>query len=306
MADRDGLIWFDGEMVPWRDAKVHVLTHTLHYGLGVFEGVRAYKTKDRGTCIFRMQEHTDRLFNSAHIMRMDMSVTKEQVNEAQRMVVRENGLEEAYLRPMCFYGAEGMGLRAENLKMHVIVAAWDWPNYMSPEARDNGIKVRCSSYTRHHVNISMCKAKANGHYINSILALREAIDSGCEEALLLDNEGYAAEGSGENIFIVRNGKLITPELTSCLDGITRNTIFAFANELGLAVEEKRITRDEIYIADEAFFTGTAAEVLPIRELDGRKIGSGSRGPLTTLLQSMYFDQIKGRREEFPEWLTPTS
>jgi branched-chain amino acid aminotransferase len=306
MADRDGLIWFDGEMVPWRDAKVHVLTHTLHYGLGVFEGVRAYKTKDRGTCIFRMQEHTDRLFNSAHIMRMDMSVTKEQVNEAQRMVVRENGLDEAYLRPMCFYGAEGMGLRAENLKMHVIVAAWDWPNYMSPEARDNGIKVRCSSYTRHHVNISMCKAKANGHYINSILALREAIDSGCEEALLLDNEGYVAEGSGENIFIVRNGKLITPELTSCLDGITRNTIFAFANELGLAVEEKRITRDEIYIADEAFFTGTAAEVLPIRELDGRKIGSGSRGPLTTLLQSMYFDQIKGRREEFPEWLTPTS
>jgi branched-chain amino acid aminotransferase len=306
MADRDGLIWFDGEMVPWRDAKVHVLTHTLHYGLGVFEGVRAYKTKDRGTCIFRMQEHTDRLFNSAHIMRMDMSVTKEQVNEAQRMVVRENGLDEAYLRPMCFYGAEGMGLRAENLKMHVIVAAWDWPNYMSPEARDNGIKVRCSSYTRHHVNISMCKAKANGHYINSILALREAIDSGCEEALLLDNEGYVAEGSGENIFMIRNGKLYTPELTSCLDGITRNTIFAFANELGLAVEEKRITRDEMYIADEAFFTGTAAEVLPIRELDGRKIGSGSRGPLTTLLQSMYFDQIKGRREEFPEWLTPTS
>jgi branched-chain amino acid aminotransferase len=306
MADRDGLIWFDGEMVPWRDAKVHVLTHTLHYGLGVFEGVRAYKTKDRGTCIFRMQEHTDRLFNSAHIMRMDMSVTKEQVNEAQRMVVRENGLEEAYLRPMCFYGAEGMGLRAENLKMHVIVAAWDWPNYMSPDARDNGIKVRCSSYTRHHVNISMCKAKANGHYINSILALREAIDSGCEEALLLDNEGYVAEGSGENIFMIRNGKLYTPELTSCLDGITRNTIFAFANELGLAVEEKRITRDEMYIADEAFFTGTAAEVLPIRELDGRKIGSGSRGPLTTLLQSMYFDQIKGRREEFPEWLTPTS
>lgn len=306
MADRDGLIWFDGEMVPWRDAKVHVLTHTLHYGMGVFEGVRAYQTKDRGTCIFRMQEHTDRLFRSAHIMRMDMSVTKEQVNEAQRAVVRENGLDEAYLRPMCFYGSEGMGLRADNLKMHVIVAAWDWPSYMSPEARDNGIKVRCSSYTRHHVNISMCKAKANGHYINSMLALREALDSGCEEALLLDNEGYVAEGSGENIFIVRNNKLYTPELTSCLDGITRNTIFEFANELGLTVEEKRITRDEIYIADEAFFTGTAAEVLPIRELDGRKIGSGSRGPVTNLLQNMYFDQVKGRREEFPEWLTPIS
>ncbi|MFT6550198.1 MAG: branched-chain amino acid aminotransferase [Zhongshania marina] len=306
MADRDGLIWFDGEMVPWRDARVHVLTHTLHYGMGVFEGVRAYKTNDRGTCIFRMQEHTDRLFRSAHIMRMEMTVTKEQVNEAQRAVVRENGLEEAYLRPMCFYGSEGMGLRADNLKMHVIVAAWDWPSYMSPDARDNGIKVRCSSYTRHHVNISMCKAKANGHYINSMLALREALDSGCEEALLLDNEGYVAEGSGENVFIVRNGKLYTPELTSCLDGITRNTIFEFANELGLKVEEKRITRDEVYVADEAFFTGTAAEVLPIRELDGRKIGSGSRGPVTNLLQKMYFDQVKGRREEFPEWLTPVS
>jgi branched-chain amino acid aminotransferase len=304
MADRDGLIWFDGEMVPWRDARVHVLTHTLHYGMGVFEGVRAYQTKDRGTCIFRMHEHTDRLFRSAHIMRMEMSVTKDQVNEAQRAVVRENGLQEAYLRPMCFYGSEGMGLRADNLKMHVIVAAWDWPSYMSPEARDKGIKVRCSSYTRHHVNISMCKAKANGHYINSMLALREALDSGCEEALLLDNEGYVAEGSGENVFIVRNGKLYTPELTSCLDGITRNTIFEFANELGLKVEEKRITRDEVYVADEAFFTGTAAEVLPIRELDGRIIGSGSRGPVTNLLQNMYFDQVKGRREEFTEWLTP--
>ena len=304
MADRDGLIWFDGEMVPWRDAKVHVLTHTLHYGMGVFEGVRAYKTENRGTCIFRMQEHTDRLFRSAHIMRMEMTVTKEQVNEAQRAVVRENGLEEAYLRPMCFYGSEGMGLRADNLKMHVIVAAWDWPSYMSPDARDNGIKVRCSSYTRHHVNISMCKAKANGHYINSMLALREALDSGCEEALLLDNEGYVAEGSGENVFIVRNGKIFTPELTSCLDGITRNTIFAFANELGLEVAEKRITRDEVYVADEAFFTGTAAEVLPIRELDGRIIGAGKRGPVTTALQTMYFDQVKGRREQFPEWSTP--
>ena len=304
MADRDGLIWFDGEMVPWRDARVHVLTHTLHYGMGVFEGVRAYKTNDRGTCIFRMNEHTDRLFRSAHIMRMEMTATKEQVNEAQRAVVRENGLEEAYLRPMCFYGSEGMGLRADNLKMHVIVAAWDWPSYMSPDARDNGIKVRCSSYTRHHVNISMCKAKANGHYINSMLALREALDSGCEEALLLDNEGYVAEGSGENVFLVRNGKIFTPELTSCLDGITRNTIFEFAKELGLEVSEKRITRDEVYVADEAFFTGTAAEVLPIRELDGRIIGAGKRGPITTQLQTMYFDQVKGRRQQFPEWSTP--
>ncbi|MGB1906242.1 MAG: branched-chain amino acid transaminase [Spongiibacter sp.] len=304
MADRDGLIWFDGEMVPWRDARVHVLTHTLHYGMGVFEGVRAYQTADRGTCIFRLQEHTDRLFRSAHIMRMDMPFDKAVINEAQRQVVRENNLDEAYLRPMVFLGSEGMGLRADNLRTHVIVAAWDWPSYMSPEARDNGIKVRCSSYTRHHVNISMCKAKANGHYINSMLALREALDSGCEEALLLDNEGYVAEGSGENVFIVREGKIFTPELTSCLDGITRNTIFAFCQEMGVELIEKRITRDEVYVADEAFFTGTAAEVLPIRELDGRKIGSGVRGPITTELQTRYFDQVKGRREQFPEWLTP--
>jgi branched-chain amino acid aminotransferase len=304
MADRDGLIWFDGEMLPWRDAKVHVLTHTLHYGMGVFEGVRAYHTRDRGTCIFRLQEHTDRLFRSAHIMNMKMPFSKEELNEAQRAVVRENNLDEAYLRPMAFYGSEGMGLRADNLKTHVIVAAWDWPSYMSPEARDLGIKVRCSSYTRHHVNISMCKAKANGHYINSMLALREALDSGCEEALLLDNEGYVAEGSGENVFIVRDKVLYTPELTSCLDGITRNTIFNFCQELGLELREKRITRDEVYVADEAFFTGTAAEVLPIRELDGRMIGEGKRGPVTTQLQAMYFDQVKGCRDQFPEWCTP--
>ncbi len=301
MADRDGLIWFDGEMVPWRDARVHVLTHTLHYGMGVFEGVRAYHAGDRGTCIFRLNEHTDRLFRSAHIMNMSMPFDKDVINEAQRQVVRENNLDEAYLRPMVFLGSEGMGLRADNLRTHVIVAAWDWPSYMSPEARDLGIKVRCSSYTRHHVNISMCKAKANGHYINSMLALREALDSGCEEALLLDNEGYVAEGSGENIFIIRDGKLFTPELTSCLDGITRSTIFAFCQEMGLELNEKRITRDEVYVADEAFFTGTAAEVLPIRELDGRTIGAGERGPITTELQTRYFDQVKGRREQYPEW-----
>ena len=304
MADREGVIWFDGELVPWADAKVHVLTHTLHYGLGVFEGVRAYQTQSQGACIFRLQEHTDRLFRSAHILQMAMPFDKETISEAQRLVVRENNLDEAYLRPMCFYGSEGMGLRADNLKSHVIVAAWDWPSYMSPEAREVGIKVRTSSYTRHHVNISMCKAKANGHYINSMLALKEALDCGCEEALLLDNEGYVAEGSGENVFIIREGKIYTPELTSCLDGITRNTIFAFAKELELEVIEKRITRDEVYVADEAFFTGTAAEVLPIRELDSRMIGEGKRGPITTQLQAMYFDQVKGRRKENSEWLTP--
>ena len=302
-ADRDGVIWFDGELVPWRDAKVHVLTHTLHYGLGVFEGVRAYATP-RGAQIFRLQDHTDRLFRSAHILNMAMPFSKNQINEAQRQVVRENNLEEGYLRPMCFFGAEGMGLRADNLQTHCIVAAWEWPSYMSPEARELGIKVRTSSFTRHHVNITMCKAKANGNYINSILALREALDSGCEEALLLDNEGYVAEGSGENVFLVRKGQLVTPELTSCLGGITRATVIAFAEELGLSVKEKRITRDEVYIADEAFFTGTAAEVLPIRMLDGRLIGSGKRGPLTTKLQAMYFDQVTGKRAEHAEWSTP--
>jgi len=302
MADRDGLIWFDGELIPWRDAKVHVLTHTLHYGMGVFEGVRAYET-DRGPAIFKLQEHTDRLFRSAHIMRMAMPYDKETLNAAQKAVVRENNLHEAYLRPMVFYGSEGMGLRADNLQTHVMVAAWEWPSYMSPEAKELGIKVRTSSYTRHHVNISMCKAKANGHYINSMLALNEALESGCEEALLLDNEGYVAEGSGENIFIIRDGQMFTPELTSCLDGITRKTIFAFAEELGVTIHEKRITRDEVYVADEAFFTGTAAEVLPIRELDGRAIGTGKRGELTEKFQTMYFDTVKGRREQNQDWLS---
>jgi len=306
LADRDGVIWLDGEMVPWREAKVHVLTHTLHYGLGVFEGVRAYKTPDRGTCIFRLKEHTDRLFNSAHILAMDMPFDKETLNQAQRDVVRQNNLEEAYLRPMCFYGSEGMGLRADNLRTHVMVASWEWPSYMDPDARDRGIKVRTSSYTRHHVNITMCKAKANGNYINSMLALREALDCGAEEALLLDNEGYVAEGSGENVFVVRDGRISTPDLTSCLDGITRKTIFALAEELGHEIVERRITRDEVYVADEAFFTGTAAEVVPIRELDGRTIGSGSRGPITEQLQSMYFDSVRGNRDQNPQWLDPVA
>lgn len=303
-ADRDGVIWFDGELVQWRDAKVHVLTHTLHYGMGVFEGVRAYNAGAHGTSIFKLQEHTDRLFRSAHIMRMDTPFTKDVISEAHKLVVRENNLEEAYLRPMLFLGSEGMGLRADNLKVHAIVAAWDWPSYMSPEAKEKGIKVRTSSYTRHHVNISMCKAKANGHYINSMLALREALDSGCEEALLLDNEGYVAEGSGENIFLVRDGELYTPELTSCLDGITRKTIFQLAADCGYKVNEKRITRDEVYIADEAFFTGTAAEVLPIYELDGRTIGAGKRGPITEKLQSLYFNAVRGELPDHTDWLAP--
>jgi branched-chain amino acid aminotransferase len=302
MADRDGLIWLDGEMVPWREATTHVLTHTLHYGLGVFEGVRAYKA-EQGTAIFRLQEHTDRLFRSAKILNMSMPFDKAAVNEATRAAVRENNLESAYIRPMCFYGSEGMGLRADNLKTHVMVAAWEWGAYLGADNMQKGIKVRTSSYTRHHVNVTMCKAKANGNYINSMLALQEALACGCDEALLLDVDGFVAEGSGENFFMLRNGIIYTPELTSALEGITRETIMQIANECGYEVREKRITRDEVYAADEAFFTGTAAEVTPIRELDGRPVGEGTRGPVTERLQSLYFDYVHGRREEHQDWLT---
>jgi len=302
-ADRDGWIWHNGDLVPWREARVHVLTHTLHYGMGVFEGVRAYDTP-RGPCIFRLEDHTRRLFDSAHILGLTIPYTPEQVNEAQREVFRANELREGYLRPMVYLGSEAMGLRAKGLSVNLCIAAWPWPDYMDADSRDKGIRVRTSSYTRHHVNITMCKAKANGNYINSILALHEAVDSGCDEALLLDNEGYVAEGSGENIFFVKDGVLHTPELTSCLNGITRNTILHLAAEMQLEVRERRITRDEVYIADEAFFTGTAAEVLPIRELDGRRIGSGARGAITERLQAVYFGQVRGQRREFPQWLAP--
>ena len=302
MADRDGVIWFDGKMVPWREANVHVLTHTLHYGMGVFEGVRAYDTP-QGTAIFRLDAHTDRLFDSAKIMNMQIPYSKEEINAAQCAAVRENNLKSAYLRPMVFYGSEGMGLRATGLKTHVIIAAWDWGAYMGKEALETGIKVRTSSFTRHHVNISMTRAKANGHYINSMLALQEAISAGAEEALLLDPEGYVAEGSGENIFIIKNGVIYTPEVTACLNGITRNTILTLAKEHGLELVEKRITRDEVYIADEAFFTGTAAEVTPIQELDGRKIGPGHRGPITATLQKAYFDLVSGQTTDHAEWRT---
>ena len=302
MADRDGLIWLDGEMVPWREAKTHVLTHTLHYGMGVFEGVRAYKA-EQGTAIFRLQEHTDRLFRSAKILNMPMPFDKDAVNEATRAAVRDNNLESAYIRPMCFYGSEGMGLRADNLKTHVMVAAWEWGAYLGDDNMKNGIKVRTSSYTRHHVNIAMCKAKANGNYMNSMMALQEAMACGCDEALLLDVDGFVAEGSGENFFLVRNGIIYTPELTSALEGITRETIMQIAAECGYEVREKRITRDEVYVADEAFFTGTAAEVTPIRELDGRSIGNGGRGPVTEKLQTLYFDYVHGRREEHQDWLS---
>jgi branched-chain amino acid aminotransferase len=302
MADRDGVIWLDGELLPWAEAKVHVLTHTLHYGMGVFEGVRAYDTVD-GPAIFRLHDHNERFFRSAHILNMRIPFERAELIEAQRTVVRDNGLRAAYIRPMAFLGSEGMGLRASNLKVHVMVAAWHWPSYLGEEALNNGLRVKTASFSRHHVNVVMCKAKANGNYMNSMLALEEAQRCGYDEALLLDTEGYVAEGSGENIFLVQDGRLVTPDLTSALDGITRRTIVRLAEDMGLSVREKRITRDEVYIADEAFFTGTAAEVTPIREVDGRQIGDGRRGPITERLQARYFDVVYGRRKEYGEWLT---
>jgi branched-chain amino acid aminotransferase len=301
-SDRDGVIWFDGQMVPWRDAQVHVLTHTLHYGLGVFEGVRAYQT-DRGTAIFRLADHTDRFFGSAHILGMKIPYDAKTLNDAQVAVVRENGLASAYLRPLAFYGSEGMGIRADMLQTHIAIATWEWGAYLGEEGLEKGIRVRTSSFTRHHVNITMCRAKACGNYINSILALQEALSAGADEALMLDSSGYVMEGTGENIFVIRNGVVYTPDLASALEGITRDTVIRLIAEAGLELIEKRITRDEVYVADEVFFTGTAAEVTPVRELDGRQIGNGSRGPITEMLQARYFDCVQGRDSQHDDWLT---
>ena len=302
MADRDGVIWLDGELVDWREAKTHVLTHTLHYGMGVFEGVRAYHT-DEGPAIFRLEEHTRRLFDSARILGMQMPFDGATVNEAHRQVVRENKLDSAYFRPMCFYGSEGMGLRADNLKVHVMVAAWEWGSYLGEDNMQNGIRIRVSSFTRHHVNVTMCRAKANGNYINSMLALREAQACGYDEALVLDVDGFVAEGSGENVFVIRKGVIYTPDITSALAGITRDTVMTLAAEAGYEVVEKRITRDEVYIADEAFFTGTAAEVTPIRSVDDRLIGEGKPGPITRALQERYFATVHGQHDGHLDWLT---
>ena len=302
MADRDGVIWFDGEMVEWRDAKIHVLTHTLHYGMGVFEGLRAYKA-EQGTAIFRLQAHTDRLFESAAIMNMEIPFDPDTLNKAQCAAVNENNLESAYVRPMCFYGSEGMGLRADNLKVHVMVAAWEWGAYLGQEALENGIRIRKSTFIKNDSHPSMYLAKANGHYINSMLALDEAMSKGYDEALLLDSKGNVAEGSGENIFMIKEGVLYTPTLTASLNGITRNTIITLAKELGYEVVETTMKIEELYDADEVFFTGSAAEVTPIREIDDNKIGNGSRGPITEKLQTMYFDLVHGRLDVHPDWLT---
>lgn len=305
MSDRDGSIWYDGTLVPWRDATTHVLTYTLHYGVGCFEGVRAYAAT-RGTAIFRLQEHTRRLFNSAKILGMKIPFAPEQIEQATCEVVRENKLRECYIRPMVFYGSEGMGLRADNLKVHVIIAAWPWGAYLGADNAERGIRVRTSSFVRHHVNSTLCRAKANGNYINSMLALNEVLRDGYDEAIMLDTNGHIAEGSAENIFLVQNGVLHTPDLNSCLDGITRRTVMQLAQDEGIAVRERRITRDELYICDEAFFTGTAAEVMPIREVDNRSVGSGRRGPLTEKLQKRYLAQVKGETDAYSEWLCPVN
>ena len=302
MADRDGFIWYNGELVEWRNATTHVLTHTLHYGMGVFEGVRAYETAN-GPAIFRLQDHTDRLFRSAKILGMQLPFSKEQINQAHLDVVKANKLASCYFRPMAFYGSGKLGVAPKQDDVQVIVAAWPWGAYLGEEGLEKGIRVKTSSFTRHHVNITMCKAKANGNYMNSILANNEATADGYDEALLLDVDGFVAEGSGENIFIIRNGKMYTPDLTSALEGITRDTVVQIAGEMGLQVIEKRITRDEVYSADEAFFTGTAAEVTPIRELDRRSIGEGKCGPITAEIQKRYFDCVKGLDSSKQNWLT---
>lgn len=302
MADRDGFIWYDGKMVPWREATTHVLTHSLHYGLAVFEGVRAYNT-EIGTAIFRLKEHTDRLFNSAHIYMMKMPYSREELMEAQLEVVRANKLESCYIRPIAFFGSEKMGISTRGASVHVSIAAWPWGAYLGEDGLKRGIRVKTSSYSRHHVNVSMCRAKYSGTYANSILANMEATEHGYDEALLLDVDGFVAEGAGENLFVIKDNKIYEPEIASALVGITRASVIEIAAELGYEVVSKRLTRDDIYTADEAFFTGTAAEVTPIRELDGRIIGAGSRGPVTEKIQARFFDVVNGRAPEYHRWLT---
>ena len=302
MDDRDGKIWKDGKLIDWRDANIHVLTHSLHYGMAVFEGVRAYKT-EQGPAIFRLKEHTQRLLNSAKIFQMQVPYDLQTLIDAQIQVVRENQLESCYMRPLIWIGSEKLGIAAKGNTIHVAIAAWPWGAYLGEDGLAKGIRVKTSSFSRHHVNVSLVRAKASGYYINSILANQEALTDGYDEALLLDTDGYVSEGSGENVFIVKNGKIYTPDLASCLDGITRDAVLTMARDNGIEVIEKRITRDEMYCADEAFFTGTAAEITPIRELDNRSIGEGKRGPITEKIQSLFFEVVAGKSEKYQHWLT---
>jgi branched-chain amino acid aminotransferase len=302
MADRDGWIWYDGKMVPWRDATTHVLTHTLHYGMGVFEGVRCYETP-QGPAIFRLRDHTDRFFRSAQIFGMKLPFGKDEIDAAQKDCVRRNALTSCYLRPLAFYGSNAMGVAAKSNPVHVAIAAWPWGAYLGADAIEKGIRVKTSSFTHHHPNTTMGNAKAVCNYAVSIMANQEVTIDGYEEAMMLDPQGYVCQGSGENVFLVRDGELHTPDLSGgALNGITRMSVFSIAEELGIPVVERRITRDEFYIGDEAFFTGTAAEVTPIRELDNHMIGDGGRGPITTRLQSKFFDAVNGRDPSRAAWL----
>jgi len=300
--DPQGKIWMDGSLVDWADAKVHVLTHSLHYGLAAFEGLRCYKGKS-GSAIFKLQEHVDRLFDSAHIGMMTIPYEKKQVAEAIVETVRSNKFDACYIRPLVYVGYGAMGVYPGDNPIKLAIAAWKWGSYLGDDALANGMRACVSSFTRHHVNVSMTRGKISGYYVNSILAKREAKANGYDEAILLDPEGYVSEGTGENIFIVRKGRLKTTPLTSILEGITRNAVIELAREQGLVVLEERFTRDEMYIADEVFVTGTAAELTPVREIDKRSIGTGKPGPVTAALQKRFFSIVRGEDPSHDPWLT---
>ncbi|MBE0406167.1 branched-chain amino acid transaminase [Psychrobacter sp. AOP22-C1-22] len=304
MATQDGKLWMNGTMIEQPDAKVHVLTHSLHYGMAVFEGVRAYQTADNRTAIFRLKEHTERLLGSAKIFQMDVPFDAATLEQAHKDVVKQNNFAEAYIRPLIWVGAEKLGLSSRDNSINAMVAAWHWGAYLGEEGIKNGIRVKTSSFTHHMTNVTMCKAKASSNYPVSIMANQEVTRNGYDEAILMDPQGYVCQGAGENLFLVKDGVLHTPDLGGgALDGITRRTIIEFADDLGIKVVERRITRDEFYLADEIFMTGTAAEVTPIREYDDRVIGNGSRGPLTEKLQTLYFDVVHGRNEQYMDWLS---
>jgi len=302
MVQKTEKIWMDGRLIPWEEAKVHVLTHTLHYGLGIFEGIRCYLCHDGRSAVFRLKEHVDRFFDSAQIGELKLPFSKREIAEACKETLRVNGLKEGYIRPIAFLGEGAMGVYPADNPVRVAIVAWTWGAYLGEGALEKGIRAKTSSFTRHHVNVMMTKAKISGNYVNSVMAKREAIKLGYDEALMLDTEGYVSEGSGENIFIIKNGVIKTTPLTSILPGITRDSVIQIARSRKIPVVEERFTRDELYTAHEVFFTGTAAEITPIREVDDRQIGEGKPGPITRELQAAFFDVVKGKNLEFQEWL----
>jgi len=302
MVEKANYIWMDGKLIPWDKAQVHVLTHTLHYGLGVFEGIRCYKCVDGRSAVFRLKDHIRRLFDSAHSMMIKIPFTQKEIYQAVIETLKANEQNEAYIRPIVFIGEGSMGLYPKNNPIRVSIITWQWGAYLGKEGLKEGIRTKVSSFTRHHVNVMMTKTKTVGNYVNSILAKMEVTQAGYDEAIMLDTEGYVCEATGENIFIIRDGIIKTPPLTSALSGITRNSIIILAKDLGYEVKEERFTRDELYIADEAFFCGTAAEITPIKEVDDRQIGTGTPGPITKKLQSLYFEVVRGKVKKYHYWL----